>query len=54
MRRRIVPVVFELLPILRYASESAPEGELLLITGIVTQNLWQDFRVICNRAGFEP
>ena len=53
-RRRVVPIVPELLPILRDAFENAAEGEPFLITGMVAQNLWRDFRVICKRAGLEP
>ena len=53
-RRRVVPIAPELLPILRDALDQAPDGIPLIITGLVTQNLWRDFRVICKRAGVEP
>ncbi len=49
-RRRIVPVAPELLPILEDASADQPE-EARLVRGLVTQNLWRDFQVICKRAG---
>ena len=53
-RRRIVPIVPELLPILQDAAEAAADEEPLIIAGLVKQNLWRDFRVICKRAGIEP
>lgn len=53
-RRRIVPIAPELMPILRDALEHAPEGEQAIVTGMATQNLWRDFRVICKRAGIKP
>ncbi|MBP7937647.1 MAG: site-specific integrase [Phycisphaerae bacterium] len=50
-RRRIVPIAPELLPILRDAFEHAPEGEALVVFGVVAQNVWRDFGVIRKRAG---
>ncbi len=53
-RRRIVPIVPELLPLLQAAAEDAAADANLIIEGLVKQNLWRDFRVICKRAGIEP
>jgi integrase len=53
-RRRVVPIAPELLPILEDARDDALGDEPLIVTGIVKQNLWRDFRVICKRAGVEP
>ena len=50
-RRRVVPIAPELLPILRDARRIAPEGEPLLVHGLVAQNVWRDFGVIRKRAG---
>ena len=50
-RRRIVPIAPELLPILRDAFEHAPEGEALVVRGVVARNVWRDFGVIRKRAG---
>ena len=50
-RRRIVPIAPELLPILRGAFEHAPEGEPLVVHGIIAQNVWRDFGVIRKHAG---
>lgn len=50
-RRRVVPIAPELQPILRDAVQQAPEGEPLLVHGLVAQNVWRDFGVIRKRAG---
>ncbi len=53
-RQRLVPIVPELLPLLQTAAEGAAAEANLIIEGLVMQNLWRDFRVICKRAGIEP
>jgi hypothetical protein len=50
-RRRVVPIAPELLPILSDALADAPDGEPLLVHGLVAQNVWRDFGVIRKRAG---
>jgi len=50
-RRRVVPLAPELLPILRDAFENAPEGQPLVVQGVVAPNVWRDFGVIRKRAG---
>ena len=51
---RVVPVVPELLPLLREAFEAAQEGETKVVTSVTVQNLWRDFQVIRRRAGLKP
>lgn len=51
---RVVPVVPELLPLLRGVFEAAQEGETNVVTSITVQNLWRGFQVIRRRAGLQP
>lgn len=50
-RTRFVPIVPELLPLLRDEFESAKEGEKLIAPKLGKSNLWRDFQVIRKRAG---
>ncbi|MFC1739294.1 tyrosine-type recombinase/integrase [Planctomycetota bacterium] len=51
---RSVPIVPELLPVLRETFELAEDGTVKIVTGVVRKNLWRDFQVIRRHAGVEP
>lgn len=48
---RTVPIFRELYNLLLEAHENAKAGQVKVIEGIVVNNSWRDFQIICKRAG---